>query len=58
MNDLIHRAPLVGACVTACCGKTPFELPRHDRIATDPDLVTCWTGSDPRLHALIEKGES
>ena len=24
-----------------CCGLTPFEVPRTDRITADPGLVTC-----------------
>lgn len=24
-----------------CCQRTPFEVPRTDRMATDVDLVTC-----------------
>jgi hypothetical protein len=27
--------------LTACCGKTPFELPRMDRLTVDMDKVTC-----------------
>lgn len=27
-----------GEAVTSCCGRTPFELPRTDRITTDPRL--------------------
>lgn len=24
-----------------CCGRTPFETPRGDRMATDQAVVTC-----------------
>jgi hypothetical protein len=24
-----------------CCGRTPFEVPRTDRMTTDADAVTC-----------------
>ena len=24
-----------------CCGLTPFEVPRTDRMTLDPALVTC-----------------
>ncbi len=24
-----------------CCGLTPFEVPRTDRMTLDPKLVTC-----------------
>lgn len=30
-----------GDAVTLCCGRTPFELPRTDRITVDPALRTC-----------------
>jgi hypothetical protein len=28
--------------ITACCGRTPFELPRTDRMTFDPARRTCW----------------
>jgi hypothetical protein len=28
-----------GEAVTSCCGRTPFELPRTDRITVDPSLA-------------------
>lgn len=37
----VHACPPVGSGVTPCCGRTPFELPRTDRMETDPELVTC-----------------
>lgn len=42
-----HRAPelthgdLDPAGRTACCGRSPFELPTTDRLTNDPSLVTC-----------------
>lgn len=30
-----------------CCGRTPFEVPRTDRIAEDPSLVTCAAEKPP-----------
>lgn len=36
----IHRSPGSGA-LTPCCGRSPFELPRTDRMTVDSDLVTC-----------------
>ena len=41
MTETVHRCPPHGAYVTPCCGKTPFELPRTDRITSDPARVTC-----------------
>jgi hypothetical protein len=31
--------------VMPCCGQTPFEVPRSDRITADKDLVTCGSES-------------
>lgn len=47
MAETTHACPsgLFGVGVTPCCGKTVFELPHDDRIASDPGLVTC-TGGD------------
>jgi len=28
-----------GEAVTLCCGRTPFELPRTDRLTVDPSLA-------------------
>lgn len=36
-----HYAPQNGAATTACCGHTPFELKRTDRLTNDPARVTC-----------------
>lgn len=38
--ELTHFAPKGGA-VTPCCGHTPFELKRTDRLTNDAALVTC-----------------
>lgn len=27
-----------------CCGRTPFEVPRDDRMTLDESLVTCYGG--------------
>ncbi|NQX36266.1 hypothetical protein [Herbiconiux sp. VKM Ac-2851] len=37
----VHACPFLGEVTTSCCHRTPFELPRFDRITTDPDAVTC-----------------
>lgn len=45
----VHACPPVGSGVTPCCGLTPFEIPRLDRMTLAPDLVTCTAGiSGPR----------
>jgi hypothetical protein len=38
---IIHKNPAEGEAVTPCCGRTPFELPRTDRMTFDGDMVTC-----------------
>lgn len=35
-----------GAAVTTCCGRTPFELPRSERITVDPSLESCKQAGD------------
>ena len=32
--------------LTACCVRTPFELPRTDRMTFDPALRTCGANAD------------
>lgn len=40
--SVTHACPPRGAGgLTPCCGRTPFELPRTDRMTSDPALVTC-----------------
>jgi len=41
MAEITHSCPPEGQYLTPCCGKTPFELPRTDRMTLDPSLVTC-----------------
>lgn len=38
--ELVHASPTESA-LTRCCGHTPFELKRTDRLTNDPSLVTC-----------------
>ena len=40
-REIVHGCPPDGSGLTPCCGQTPFELPRTDRMATDPGFVTC-----------------
>lgn len=49
MNNIIHLCPPHGAAVTPCCGRTPFELLRVDRMTHDPALVTCGKPAHSRL---------
>jgi hypothetical protein len=42
MTDTTHQCPSDnGGGVMPCCGLSPFEVPRTDRITLDPALVTC-----------------
>lgn len=41
MVDVTHASPLPGRAKTSCCGKTPFDLPRDDRLTNDIAEVTC-----------------
>lgn len=38
---VVHACPRQGTGITPCCGRSPLELPRSERITTDPDAVTC-----------------
>jgi hypothetical protein len=38
---LTHACPPDGSGIMPCCGRTPFEVPRTDRMTLDPSLVTC-----------------
>lgn len=40
-GGIVHIAPAPGSGLTPCCGKTPFELPRTDRMASEHADVTC-----------------
>jgi hypothetical protein len=37
----VHACPPEGSGVTPCCGKTPFELSRSDRMSVDARAVNC-----------------
>jgi hypothetical protein len=39
-TEIIHGCPPDGSGLTPCCGRTPFELPRKDRISSEAP-VTC-----------------
>lgn len=40
-QETVHRCPPKGSGIMPCCDKTPFEVPRTDRMTVDPALVTC-----------------
>lgn len=39
--EVVHQCPPQGSGVTPCCDRVVLELPRTDRLAVDPVLVTC-----------------
>lgn len=41
VNETIHECPHRDSGMTPCCGRTPFELPRTDRMSANPALVNC-----------------
>jgi hypothetical protein len=47
MAEIIHLCPPDGMIFTPCCGETPFDLPRTDRMTLDPSLVTCYAEEQP-----------
>jgi len=47
--EVVHACPPHGAAMTPCCARTPFELPRTDRMTLDPGAVTCTPTSPPPL---------
>lgn len=40
VKETVHGCPPDGSGLTPCCGRTPFELPRTDRISSEAP-VTC-----------------
>lgn len=46
-TEVTHACPPGDAACTPCCGRTPFELPRTDRLTLDPSLVTCREDTAP-----------
>ncbi|WP_205576240.1 hypothetical protein, partial [Streptomyces europaeiscabiei] len=40
-TETVHACPPDGSGVTPCCGRTPFELPRTDRISSETAAITC-----------------
>ena len=51
--EVTHQSPPEGG-VMPCCGLTPFEVPRFDRITLDPALVTCQVVA---LNSTTEEGQ-
>jgi hypothetical protein len=45
-DTTVHAAPPDGSGLTPCCERTPFELPRSDRLTSDAEQVTCTAARD------------
>ena len=41
IQAVMHACPVGDDWQTPCCGKTPFDLPRRDKLALDGGVVTC-----------------
>jgi hypothetical protein len=39
--ETVHACPPGNSSLTPCCGRTPFELTRTDRLTYDPAEITC-----------------
>lgn len=39
--EIVHLSPTTGSPYTVCCSRSPFDIPRTDRLTEDPGLVTC-----------------
>lgn len=58
MPETVHRCPPDGGGgLMPCCGLTPFEAPRTDRITKDKEQVTCRAWSERARH-LAEQAVS
>lgn len=57
--ERIHGCPPEGSGVTTCCERTPFELPRTDRLTNDADAVTCMHADATKIiipHIVNDRG--
>lgn len=39
--EIVHQCPPDGGQLTPCCGQSPFDLPRRDRMTEAAERVTC-----------------
>ncbi|MFJ4682015.1 hypothetical protein [Streptomyces sp. NPDC088789] len=49
-TEIVHGCPPDGSDLTPCCGKSPVELPRYDRMTINTAAVTC-PGTAPAKEA-------
>jgi hypothetical protein len=45
-DGVTHACPPDGGGLMPCCGQTPFEVPRTDRMTLDPAQVTCGSSAE------------
>lgn len=48
----VHACPPTGTTVMPCCGRTPLEVPRTDRMTAHRDQVTCETDAGTARAAI------
>lgn len=54
-NEVIHHCPPNGKATMPCCGRTPFEVPRSERITSQLSEVTCMIEDDSLGDRLAAK---
>jgi hypothetical protein len=54
ITETTHATPTGDDGLTPCCGRTPLELPRTDRLTLEEALVTCFTITDRQVEAADE----
>ena len=55
-SEVTHLCPPGDEGWTPCCDRTPFELPRTDRITEDVSLVTCGGETAQREREEANRG--
>lgn len=61
--ETVHACPPDGSGLTPCCGRTPFELPRTDRMSSEapvtcPGTVVPQPGKEPCPACLLPLGSA
>jgi hypothetical protein len=54
-STVVHATPRKGSSLTPCCGRSPFNLPRTDRISIDPFEATCGEPDAPAPASLRDQ---
>jgi hypothetical protein len=55
ITETVHLCPADGGRVMPCCGQTPFDVARTDRMTLDEALVTC--GQDDTTAGSSQRGK-